>query len=109
MDRKIIIIAAVVSMLIAVVAGLALHHPANNAAHPEGTWWHCAACGHDFAMSTRDLGDWYQNHYGHGVQCPSCGSEKTVRSYKCPACGKVYPTHDAKKCPACGAPVPMDQ
>jgi DNA-directed RNA polymerase subunit RPC12/RpoP len=109
MNRKVIIIATIVGLVVAGVMAFTFHHPADNGAHPDGTWWRCNACGHEFSLSTRALGDWYQNHYGEGVKCPSCGSQKTVRSYKCPSCGKVYPTHNAKKCPACGAPVPPAQ
>ena len=98
--------------IIVVVVGAILgwsffHHPANNASHPEGTWWLCDK-GHSFQMTTKQLSDWFEHHWGEGIPCPTCGSQKTVRAFKCPSCGTVYASRGAQKCPKCGAPTPQD-
>jgi uncharacterized paraquat-inducible protein A len=107
-DRKILIASGAACLLFLGVAVAAFHRPANNVAHPQGTYWTCDN-GHSFLMTTSQLSDFYTKHYGERIPCPTCGSKKTVRAYKCPACGTVYPAHEAKKCPNCGAPVPDDQ
>lgn len=101
-----------VGAVVAVVAGILgwsiFHHPANDPDHPNGIWWVCDK-GHSFQMTTRELSNFYEKHWGQRVPCPICGSRETVRAYKCPKCGTVYPSHGAKKCPHCGAPAPADE
>lgn len=102
------IMAGIIVVVVGGVLGWGLfHHPANNASHPNGTWWLCDK-GHSFQMTTSQISDWYQHHWGEGIPCPVCGSHKTVRAFKCPNCGTVYPAHGARKCPKCGAPAPED-
>ena len=103
-DKKLLVMGAGVSLLVVIVAVAAIHRPANDPSHPDGTYWLCQSCGHDFSMSTKALGEFHTSHYGERLPCPKCGSTRTVLAYKCPACGKVYPAHDAKVCPSCGAP-----
>ena len=107
-DRKVVIACGVACVLFLGVGMAAFHRPANNAAHPQGTYWTCEN-GHSFLMTTSQLNDHYARHYGERIPCPQCGSRKTLRAYKCPTCGTVYPAHEAKKCPKCGSPVPEDQ
>lgn len=107
-DKKTLGVGVAVGLVVLVVAVAAFHRPANSVAHPQGTYWTCDN-GHSFLMTTSELSDFHTKHYGERIPCPKCGSRKTVRAYKCPSCGTVYPAHDAKKCPQCGAPVPDDQ
>lgn len=97
----------VVAVVGAILGWSIFHHPTNDADHPNGLWWQCDK-GHSFQMTTHELSNFYEHHWGERVPCPVCGSRETVRAYKCPKCGTVYPAHGAKKCPKCGAPVPED-
>jgi DNA-directed RNA polymerase subunit RPC12/RpoP len=70
-----------------------------------GTYWLCNKCGHSFTMSKHELGKWYEKHYGQALPCPDCGSDQTVKAYKCQKCGDVFAVHGVEKCPKCGEAV----
>lgn len=107
MSQRTILGGVVIVVVVGVLGWAVLHHPSNNAQFPNGTWWLCDK-GHSFQKTTKELSDFYAAHYGQRLPCPVCGSDQTIRAFKCPQCGTVYPAHSARKCPKCGAAVPED-
>jgi hypothetical protein len=110
MNARTIRISVVVVLTIVGVVWWTFRRPANNATHPNGTWWLCQnkACGHSFQLTMAQLGDWHKKHYGQRPVCPDCGSPDAVAAEKCDNCGKVYPrTQTLQPCPVCKA-IPKD-
>ncbi len=82
---------------------------------PDGVWWICGSCRHEFAMDRDEVARLYQADPDAPVSCPECGEGRTMRAVKCPleACAKVYPDTIQRKliggkvcCPVCEQPLP---
>ena len=82
---------------------------------PDGVWWICADCKHEFDMDRDRVVELYHADPDSSVPCPECGKRKTLRARKCPleACSEVYPdtkgfvSIDGKACcPICKQPLP---
>ena len=80
---------------------------------PDGTYWVCLECKHEFNMSREDVADWNAIYPDTTVPCPECEENRSKRASKCPLseCGKYYIGNmveiDGKVCcPICKQPVP---
>lgn len=80
---------------------------------PDGTYWICLECKHQFNMSRDAVADWNTAHPETTVPCPECEKNRSVRASKCPLpeCGKLYTgnlveINGAVCCPICKQAVP---
>jgi hypothetical protein len=105
------LILGTVAILIVVIAGVIIwrQQPANTENAPEGIFWKCQNCGHEFQQTVAEYAEYTKNHYGEDMQCPKC-SQKTdkngrpvvMKATRCPYCKKYYPKVQAEvPCPFC--------
>ena len=87
---------------------------AKNEDFPEGAFWICQACKHEFAKSideviaakaaARESADGAPAQ----IKCPSCGSSDTIRGLHCPSCKRVFVRSGSGRptCSYCNTPLP---
>ncbi len=85
---------------------------------PDGAYYLCGACKHEFSMSLGDVSEWTRSpDKGKTVPCPKCKAERSMRADKCllEACGRLFPTagdggmvmiNGKVSCPICKQPMP---
>ncbi len=80
---------------------------------PNGTYWICLECKHEFNMSRDDVAAWNTANPETTVPCPQCKANRSVSASKCPLdeCGKLFTGSmveiDGKVCcPVCKDPMP---
>ena len=78
---------------------------------PDGTFWICLECKHEFNMSREAVATWVAANPDKSVPCPNCGANKSVRAERSPVCGKYYigsmiEIDGVVCCPICKEPVP---
>ncbi len=85
---------------------------------PDGVYYLCGACKHEFNMSRDESADWSNANPGKTIPCPKCNQNSSVRAKKCPLedCGRLFPIGgrdgamvliDGKvSCPICKQPLP---
>ncbi len=81
---------------------------------PDGTFWICQACKHEFAksldevMDVRAAGRESSDPAAGQIKCPACGSDNTTRGLRCPSCRRVFlrPGAGRPACPYCQTPLP---
>lgn len=66
---------------------------------PQGTFWVCADCKHEFVLSATQVLE--------GRACPKCGGQNTLRAIRCPGCGGIFVPQDRGQpvCPKCNQPL----
>lgn len=108
----------VVAAVLAIIAGFwffrkGSERQAQSQDFPDGTYYICAECRHEFNMSRDEVADWINANPEKGVPCPKCEKHKSIRASKCPLpeCSKLYIGNmvmiDEKVCcPICKKPVP---
>lgn len=107
MKEKLIFAAVIVLFAAGAVGAWVMFRPENNENFPQGTRWMCPdkACGHQFALTVRDLARHHDEHYGEPVPCPKCRKPAT-RAIECPHCKAVSPLgRDMLNCPKCKKPI----
>ncbi len=100
----------IAGVVVVVAAGYFMWNwrPANNADHPDGTFWICQnpQCNHEFVLSVKELGKFQETHYGQPVMCPKCKQQNTVGAERCPSCSKfISRAQRAAVCPHCKAKI----
>ncbi len=80
---------------------------------PNGTYWVCLECKHQFNMSRDAVADWNTANPEKTVPCPECEKNRSVSASKCPLpeCGELYTgslveIDGAVCCPVCKQAVP---
>jgi hypothetical protein len=62
---------------------------------PEGTWYKCSQCGHEYPLDISSLPPEQQGMYGPATgmvpPCPECGAQNAgMEMVMCPECKKLY-------------------
>ena len=106
-DQRLMALGGGMVVLAVAIGFFTIRRPANNANFPDGVWWICENpnCKNEFVLTTRQLSDYYKDHYGEALRCPKCGQATVVRAQKCHHCGFVFPAEGARTCPKCGAKI----
>lgn len=84
---------------------------------PDGVYYLCGDCKHEFNMSRDELADWSNANPGKTIPCPQCNKNNNVRAEKCPLedCGRLFPIGrdggmvliaGKVSCPICKQPLP---
>lgn len=118
MKRKDVILLAVAIMCLggaALFATRAMTGPGRQSADfPDGTFWICQACKHEFVKSVDEVmeiktaGRESPDPAAGQMKCPSCGAGNTVRGLRCPSCKRIFVRSGAGRptCPYCNMSLP---